>query len=59
MKKRSWLRWRREEQASVPSQDIKAVRRRTDQKIKQQNAQERLQDDEAQKQERGQGRKKS
>ena len=50
MKKPSWLRWGREDKpADAPSQDIKAVRRRTDQKIKQQEAQKQRQDDEEQK----------
>jgi len=51
VKKPSWLRWtRKDKPADLPSQDTKAVRRRTDQRIKRQDIQK--QQDEAPKERR-------
>jgi hypothetical protein len=59
VKKPSWLRWSRENKpADAPAQDTKAVRQRTDQKIRQQDAQKQRQDEEAKKPRRGEGGKK-
>ena len=46
VKRPRWLRWsRREEHADSKAENLKEVRRRTDQKIKQQDAQQKRQDE--------------
>lgn len=53
MKWPKWLRWSSgNETADTPSQDIKAVRRRTDQKIRQQEIQRQQPADDPQKEKR-------